>query len=157
MATTIRRATAGDLSSIVNVHFAALEKTNDFYAAFLRVNPKDVLTESTGKALNNGDDIFLVAERNQVGIIGYATCTLEAGQQDKSDEPEELESSTDDTPRPSVAKDHLREVWNRFLQEQGPLNEAYENATKTLKHLCKEIRQQYMKCQNKPGTLTYYR
>ena len=147
----IRRATIGDVNNIIETHYSALEKTNDFYASFLKTNPKQLLLKSMTQSLQDSEEINLVAETTEHGIIGFVQYAIEDG----SPQPEQVQKQHEEEskekavlaeqgpPVTSAAKDELIPVWDRFLKGQDVVNSAYTESTRGQKHICKTCRQRH--------------
>ena len=70
---TIRPATEADLASISAIHYAALARYHEFYAAFFTAHPRDIVPLSINRAFQRPDAWFLVAEDEETGrLVGFA-------------------------------------------------------------------------------------
>ncbi|KAF6807156.1 hypothetical protein CSOJ01_08344 [Colletotrichum sojae] len=137
----IRPATEADADGIARVHHLALAQFDDFGAAWFERRPRDILPLSTGAALQAPKNRFLVAvtpgSDDVVGFVRYHVVDAAESApaaQPTADAPEVLEK-----PDPVAAlfaiKDHMKELWERFVHPREDEMEAcYEKAVDGRRH-----------------------
>ena len=139
-AISTRRATIAEAAEIFNVHYAALAKYHECYAAFFETHPRDLLPSMTEKALRNPELIFLVAVDDTTGkVVGFVRYKFENDPEDKAEEKKRSAESVEAAPvSPFTPKEHLKELWAKL---NGPCKEAmdacHEKAAEGKKHYCK--------------------
>lgn len=137
---SIRPATITDAKDISDIHYAALNRYHECYAAFFKTHPRDLLPLMTEKALRNPKMTFLVAVDDATEkIVGFVRYNIENGSEDKAEEPKTSEDPTKPAPATQFArKEHLEELWKKL---SGPREDAmdacHEKAAEGKKHYCK--------------------
>lgn len=139
-AISIRLATIADAKEISDIHYAALDRYHECYAAFFKTHPRDLLPLMTNKALRNPKMTFLAAVDNTTGkIVGFVRYNIENDSEDKVEEPKTGENPIEPAPTaPFARKEHLEELWKQL---SGPREDAMdacrEKAAEGKKHYCK--------------------
>lgn len=134
----IRAATAADGAAISHIHYEALKTYHDFYAAFLALHPRELLPAATGRALENPQFTFLVAEEGGE-VVGFARYTVVGGKgQDEGDKKVEGRGGeTASGPSLFAPKEHMKGLWERFNEREAEMDACYEKTTNGQRHYCK--------------------
>jgi hypothetical protein len=130
---TIRQATEADLTAISAIHYAALSRYHEFYAAFFTAHPRDTLPCSIRRAFDQPDVHFLVAEDEEMGqVMGFVRWKV-------VDEPPAPVPVAEKTSKRALfqPKKHLEELWKRFCLKDEEMEACYENAAAGERHFCK--------------------
>ena len=139
-AISIRPATIADAKEISEIHYAALDRYHECYAAFFKTHPRDLLPLLTDKALKDPKMIFLAAIDDATEkMVGFVRYKIENDSEHKAEEPKTSEAHTEPAPAgPFARKEHLEELWKKL---SGPREEAmdacHEKAAEGKKHYCK--------------------
>ena len=140
---------AEDANDIARVHYAALDRFNDFYAAFFQIHPRDSLPQVEVAALANPENHFLVAvDADADEIVGFIRWNIVAAKTSDMAEAEDPASRGGQgetaAPPPTFPaglfdpKPHLKDLWDEFCNPRGDeMDECYEKAAKGERHLCK--------------------
>ncbi|KAK1975995.1 acyl-CoA N-acyltransferase [Colletotrichum cereale] len=136
----IRAAREGDSNAIARVHYVALDRFNDFYAAFFERHPRDILPLSTRANLKDPKNRILVATLPKtdavVGFIKYniveATETLNAPTPASLIQPAQSQPAV----QPFFAiKAHMKELWECFGHPRDDeMDECYAKAVNGQRH-----------------------
>ena len=135
----IRSATTADLDAISRIHYDALVAYHDFYAAFFKKHPREIVPESTRRAFAEPSFTFLVAEENTpnspeilLGFIRYGVV--------RSRIEDAAEEKIDAAPlKPSLfaRKEHIEPIWEKFSEREKEMDACYEEAVAGQRHFCK--------------------
>ncbi|WYZ38255.1 hypothetical protein EsH8_III_000169 [Colletotrichum jinshuiense] len=136
----IRPATEADTEAIAKVHYAALAKFHDFYAAFFERHPREILPISTRNALRDSSNRFLVAVSSETdAVLGFIKYIIVNSTESPTTTP--IIQSSDATEvqpnAPSVfaIKSHMKELWESFSHpREDEMDECYEKAVNGRKH-----------------------
>ncbi|WZH42885.1 acyl-CoA N-acyltransferase [Fusarium acuminatum] len=132
---TIRPATLADSDAIANIHSSALEKYNDFYAAFFQRHPRELIPIATRNALQNPKQHFLVAEEagQTVGFVRYTE--VKNKNNTDSDNSNKPNSNASEQPAPApgppavwTIKKHMEELWQWFNARSEEIDASKEKA-----------------------------
>ncbi|EEA22467.1 hypothetical protein EYB25_005260 [Talaromyces marneffei] len=138
----IRRATVEDAASISQIQYQALEKFHGFYSGFLATHPRYILPITTKTAINNPENIFLVAADpatdEVVGFVRYAVVPEKKPEEAKKEEEKDAKSQLDRT-QPEFAnlfapKEHVKELWEEFSKRDDEMDACYEGVAKGQRH-----------------------
>jgi ribosomal protein S18 acetylase RimI-like enzyme len=137
----LRPATAGDADAIARIHYYALEEFQEIYIAFWVNHPRDILPESTRKALQDPSQTFLVAADAASGeVLGFVRYYIaeEAGGEVKD---VQAVGNSDEQGAQSLKalfapKKHLKELWERFNERDDEMDACQENTLKGCRHIC---------------------
>ncbi|KAH8695505.1 acyl-CoA N-acyltransferase [Talaromyces proteolyticus] len=146
----IRQATAYDIIPISQIHYRALERYHEFYAAFLATHPRDILPKSTESALKTPDNIFLVAADSVTGkVVGFTRYYIVPEEKEKEEDRRKALSSatpsaeaTQAQSKPQVqvsslyaSKSHVKDIWDRFSERDDEMEAVYTGEVKGQRHL----------------------
>jgi hypothetical protein len=141
---TIRPATLADSDAIANIHSSALEKYNDFYAAFFQRHPRELIPIATRNALQNPKQHFLVAEEagQTVGFVRYTE--VKNKNNTDSDNSNKPNSNASEQPAPApgppavwTIKKHMEELWQWFNARSEEIDASKEKAVDGRDHFGK--------------------
>ncbi|KAM0266554.1 hypothetical protein ACHAPA_006801 [Fusarium lateritium] len=131
---TIRPATLADSDAIASIHSSALEKYNDFYAAFFQRHPRELIPIATRNALQNpGQQHFSVAEEagRTVGFVRYKE-VVKNNTDSGSSSNNKPNSNASEQPAPPPAvwtiKKHMKELWQWFDARSEEMDASKEKA-----------------------------
>ncbi|UNI17904.1 hypothetical protein JDV02_004211 [Purpureocillium takamizusanense] len=133
-AIVIRSATAADQDAIARIHYEALNAYHDFYAAFFRTHPRELLTQSTRRAFAETNFTFLVAEETTINgseTVGFIRYKIVQARPDNAQDEKSVESSQ---PSLLARKDHLEHIWERFTEREKEMDACYEAAATGKRH-----------------------
>ncbi|KAJ4165730.1 hypothetical protein LMH87_007350 [Akanthomyces muscarius] len=144
---TIRPGTAADADAISQVHYEALDQFHEFYGAFFKKHPREMLPLMTAQAFAKKEPawVFYVAEEGDdvVGFVRY--CFEEAKDSDEKKEKKEEEKvdgkeegekkKKKEEESPYACKEELKELWKAFNDAQTKAEETVENAAKGQRHM----------------------
>ncbi|KAJ6437739.1 GNAT family acetyltransferase [Purpureocillium lavendulum] len=157
MAIATRVATAADQDAISRIHYAALGAYHEFYAAFFKMHPRELVPEATARAMADPKFTFLVAEEQQetsedrpevVGFIRYnlvpeaAAATTAIGDDAAAEDaqgPAVGDAEADATAQPPslfARKAHVEAIWERFSEREKEMDACYEAAAAGKRHFC---------------------
>jgi hypothetical protein len=136
----IRPATPEDGVSIAEIHYKAIEKYHVFYGGFLATHPRDIIPNSTKLALENPNNIFLVAtDKTTSQIMGFIRYLIvEKITEPKQSPPEQSNQAqlSQSVVSLHTPKDHLKELWGKFNEREDEMEACYQSAAKGEKHFC---------------------
>ncbi|KAM0250104.1 hypothetical protein ACHAP5_002421 [Fusarium lateritium] len=129
---TIRPATLADSDAIASIHSSALEKYNEFYAAFFQRHPRELIPIATRNALlYPGQQHFSVAEEagRTVGFVRYKEVVKNNTDSGSSNNKPNSNASEQPTP-PAVwtIKKHMEELWQWFDARSEEMDASKEKA-----------------------------
>lgn len=135
----IRSATTADLDAISRIHYDALGAYHDFYAAFFKKHPREIVPESTRRAFAEPSFTFLVAEENTpnspeilLGFIRYGVVRSRI-----EDAAEEKIDAAPLQPSLFARKEHIEPIWEKFSEREKEMDACYEEAVAGQRHFCK--------------------
>ncbi|KAF5002094.1 hypothetical protein FGRMN_577 [Fusarium graminum] len=127
----IRPATLADSDAIANIHSLALERYNEFYAAFFQRHPRELIPIATRNALQNlGPQFFAVAEEagETVGFVRYKEVrNTDSGNKPNSNASEATASAPAPPPVWTI-KDHMKEMWQWFDTRSEAIDASKDKA-----------------------------
>ncbi|KAJ3486995.1 hypothetical protein NLG97_g6510 [Lecanicillium saksenae] len=140
---TIRRGTPADISAIVQAHYEALDQFHQFYAAFFKKHPSELIPVMTKKAFDKeppavfyvAEDQTTTTEEGKPDVVGFVRYSIEEAK-DASKEEEENEDGKEEE-SPYACKEALKGVWKEFCDAQAKRDETMENAAQGRRHMCK--------------------
>ncbi len=138
---TIRPGTMADADAISQAHYEALDQFHEFYGAFFKMHPRELVPVMTGRAFakTRPVQVFYVAEdgADVVGFVRYSVDEAKEGGDVKEEEEEKKGEEKEEEESPYACKEALNEVWKAFSDAQAPRDAMVENATKGRRHMCK--------------------
>lgn len=148
---TIRLGTAADANAISQAHYEALDQFHEFYGAFFKKHPRELVPVMTARAFAKKEpvQVFYVAADGDdvVGFVRY--CIEEAKDGDDDDEKKkkkkegeeegktEAKEGEEEEESPYACKEAMKEVWKAFNDAQAKRDEMVENVAKDQRHMCK--------------------
>jgi hypothetical protein len=134
---TIRPATLADSDAIANIHFSALEKYHDFYAAFFQRHPRELIPIATRNGLQNPEQHFSVAEEagQTVGFVRYKE--VKNNTDSGSNKPNSNASEQPTPPAVWTIKKHMEELWQWFNARSEEIDASKEKAVDGRDHFGK--------------------
>lgn len=144
---TIRPGTAADADAISQVHYEALDQFHEFYGAFFKKHPRELVPVMTARAFAKKEpaQVFHVAADGDdvVGFVRYCIEEAKDGDEEKAKEEakeevkEEGKEEEEEEESPYACKEAMKELWKAFSDAQATRDEMVDNAAKDQRHMCK--------------------
>ncbi|OAA80500.1 Acyl-CoA N-acyltransferase [Akanthomyces lecanii RCEF 1005] len=138
---TIRPGTAADADAISQVHYEALDQFHEFYGAFFKKHPRELVPLMTARAFAKKEpaQIFYVAADGDdvVGFVRYCIEEAKDGDEEKAKEQvkEEGKKEEEEEESPYACKEAMKELWKAFSDAQAKRDEMVDNAAKDQRHM----------------------
>lgn len=131
---TIRPATVADASVIARIHYDALDRFHEFYAAFFVRHPSEAQPIATKFGLEQSENLFLVAEDENRSVVGFVRYNMV--------DPTAGEDKTSGNADPSLwaVKEHTKELWDGLNKRDEEMDACIEKAVDGQRHVCEFCR-----------------
>lgn len=132
----LRPASPADAPAIADVHYRAMDKYHEFYAAFFALSPRDILEKLTAAAVQKPEIVYLVAVDEAGRVVGFVRYTVEAEKKLEAEKKPEAAVSAEAGPSPFAVKAHVKELWEEFEKKQVAMDGCYEKTMDGRRHIC---------------------